>query len=93
MIKTFLYSAIVYVPLFAAYLELNPKITNVWYRIASDGKRHVQIWNLIDFIFKPLTMKELWYPEFWDLNFFIGATTLFISYSTVSYTYNKLRVY
>ena len=92
MFKTLLYSTLTYIPMFAAYLELNPKITNVWYRFSSDGERHVQIWNLIDFIFKPLTMKELWYPEFWDLNFFVGATTLFLSYSIVSYTYNKLNV-
>ncbi len=85
MFKEFLYSNLIYIPIFAAYLELNPKLTNIWYRISSDGYRHVRLWNLFDFIIKPLTMKELWYPEYWDINFFVGATTLYLSYKAVSY--------
>ena len=92
MLTNLSYSFLAYIPMFAAYLELHPKITNVWYRFGSDGKRHIQIWNLIDFIFKPLTMKELWYPEYWDINFFVGGTILFLCYQSVKYIYYKLDI-
>ncbi len=75
-----IYLFILYLIFFALYLELNPKMTNVWYRIGSDGNRHVQLWNLIDFIIKPFQKKEFWYPTFWDLNFFIGVFTLILCY-------------
>ena len=63
----------IYFPIFAAYLELNPKITNVWYRIGADGARHINLPSLWNFVTGPITMIEFWYPTNWDINYFIGA--------------------
>ena len=54
---------LLYTLLFALYLELNPGLTNIWYRVGSDGKRHICPGNLFNFIMKPFTTKELWYFE------------------------------
>jgi hypothetical protein len=71
--KSILYGSLLYFPIFAAYLELNPSITNVWYRIGVDGARHINLPSLWHFITKPFSMIELWYPQNWDINYFIGA--------------------
>ena len=82
---------IIYFIIFSFYLELNPSITNIWYRFMDDGKRHIQLWNLIDFIIEPFRKKELWYPEFWDLNFFIGIFILIFTYYIIKFIYQKLN--
>jgi hypothetical protein len=63
----------VYFLLFAAYLELSPKIGNVWYRMGVNGYREIRLSGLINIILKPLSMIELWYPANWDINYFIGG--------------------
>ena len=63
-----------YFVLFSAYLELNPTITNVWYRISADGTRHINIQSYWHFITRPFSMLEMWYPSNFDLNYFVGAT-------------------
>jgi hypothetical protein len=70
---------LLYTLFFAFYLELNPGLTNIWYRIGSDGYRHICPGDLFYFIVKPFSMKELWYPEFWDLNYWIGLGFILIS--------------
>lgn len=76
LINSIFYGSLVYLPIFAAYLELNPKITNVWYRIGVDGARHINLPSLWNFITKPFTMIELWYPSNWDINYFVGAIVI-----------------
>jgi hypothetical protein len=71
--KSILYGSLLYFPVFAAYLELNPSITNIWYRIGVDGARHINLSSLWHFMTKPFTMIELWYPKNWDINYFVGA--------------------
>jgi hypothetical protein len=63
---------LLYTILFALYLELNPGLTNIWYRIGSDGERHICPNNLFNFIIKPFTTKELWYFELLDCNYLFG---------------------
>jgi hypothetical protein len=73
-------SAVYLIP-FSAYLELNPGLTNIWYRIGSDGMRHVNLDSYVHFLTRPLYMPELWHPRNWDLNFFVGAgLTSFLVY-------------
>lgn len=74
--KSLLYGSLIYFPIFSAYLELNPKITNVWYRIGADGVRHINFTSLWHFITGPFTMIEFWYPSNWDINYFIGAAAV-----------------
>lgn len=76
IIKSILYGSLIYFPIFAIYLEVNPNITNVWYRIGVDGARHINLSSLWYFITKPFTMIELWYPNNWDINYFLGAIFL-----------------
>jgi hypothetical protein len=73
-----------YTIVFAGYLELSPKIGNVWYRMGVDGFRHIKIENLLAFMIKPLTMIELWYPWNWDINYILGLGLCFILYLTLS---------
>jgi len=78
---------LLYTMIFAFYLELNPSITNICYRIGPDGNRHICPSNLFYFIIKPFDMKELWYPEFWDLNYWIGLGFILIGLSTVHFLF------
>jgi hypothetical protein len=63
-----------YFLLFSAYLELNPKLTNIWYRIDSSGLRSINLESYWHFITRPFSMSEFWYPKNWDMNYFVGAT-------------------
>jgi hypothetical protein len=87
-----LYITLIHFVIFSLYLELDPKLTQIWYRIGADGLRHVQLWNLFDFIMKPLHVKELWYPNFWDINYFVNLIVLFICLKFVSFIYRLLNV-
>lgn len=71
---------LLYTLLFALYLELNPSITNIWYRTGSDGQKHIYLSNLFYFIIKPFTTKELWYPELLDCNYWFGLFILLVIY-------------
>ncbi len=70
-------SVFFYLLIYATYLELHPSIGNVWFRTASDGLRRINLQSLGRMIFAPLQMKELWYPNNWDLNFFVGVFATF----------------
>jgi hypothetical protein len=69
---------LVYTLFFALYLELNPSITNIWYRTGSDGLKHICPSSLFHFIIEPIKTKELWYPKFLDCNYFFGLFIIFI---------------
>ena len=64
---------LIYLIIFACYLELSPALTNIWYRVEEDGKRHFRLSNLFNFIMQPFYIKELWYPEYWDINYWVGS--------------------
>ena len=74
-----LFRFILYFIIFALYLELNPSLGNIWYRIGEDGMRHIQLVNLLYFIIEPLKNRFLWNLEFLDLNFFVGALLILIT--------------
>ena len=74
-----LFRFILYFIIFALYLELNPSLGNIWYRIGEDGIRHIQLVNLLYFIIEPLKNRFLWNLEFLDLNFFVGALLILIT--------------
>jgi hypothetical protein len=64
----------IYFVLFSAYVEISPKLTNVWYRIDSSGSRSINLESYLHFITRPFSMIEFWYPWNWDINYFVGAT-------------------
>lgn len=84
--STLLFSIAIYTIFFAAYLELSPRIGNVWYRMGVDGYRHVRLENLWAFLVKPLTMIELWYPWNWDINYIVGVLLVVILYYVYRYS-------
>lgn len=71
---------LVYTLFFAIYLELNPCITNIWFRTGSDGIKHIYPTNLLHFIIEPIKSKELWYFEFLDCNYFFGLFIILFVY-------------
>lgn len=64
----------IYFILFSAYLELDSGLTNIWYRVASDGEKHINLTSYWNFISTPFYDIDYWYPQNWDLNYFVGAT-------------------
>jgi hypothetical protein len=64
---------LIYLIIFTIYLEYSPNLGNIWIRVGSDGKKHFRPINIYHIIIKPLSMKELWYPKNWDLNFIVGS--------------------
>ena len=57
--------------LFILYLELSPKLGNVWYRYTSNGNRELQPKSLLHFLCYPFRDTLFWRPENWDLNFIV----------------------
>jgi hypothetical protein len=76
--RDLLFLIFLYLIFFISYLELSPSLGNIWYRIGSDGFRHIQLLGIIEVIKKPLTSLFLWHPQFWDINFFIGSVICII---------------
>jgi hypothetical protein len=78
MIKNIVYSFIISFILFGLYVELNPQMTNIWWRIDSNGSKRLVISNLFRLIFAPLEYLFYWNPNAWDLNFFIWWIIIYI---------------
>ena len=78
MIKNIVYSFIISFILFGLYVELNPQMTNIWWRIDSNGNKRLVISNLFRLIFAPLEYLFYWNPNAWDLNFFIWWIIIYI---------------
>jgi hypothetical protein len=74
LLYSFLWGYLVYLILFSVYVELSPGLTNIWYRIGSDGNKHVNLSSYLHFLASPFMYIDFWYPMNWDLNYFIGAT-------------------
>lgn len=71
---------LLYTLLFALYLELNPRLTNIWYRTGADGKKHIYPSNYVNFMFKPFTTRELWYLHLLDCNYWFGLSIVICFY-------------
>jgi hypothetical protein len=72
-IKLIIIGLLLYLIIFAIYLETNPNLKNIWLRIGADGKKHINLYSFYNFIIQPFYMKELWKPQFWDINYFVGS--------------------
>ena len=57
---------------FSTYVELAPGLGNIWYRIGSDGHRHVNLGSYFYFLTRPLYMCEMWTFDNWDVNYFVN---------------------
>jgi len=76
--KNILYSFVVSFILFGCYVELNPQITNIWWRINSTGNKQLMIINLFVLMLAPLQYLFYWNPNAWDINFFIWWIIIYI---------------
>ena len=54
--------------IFILYLELNPKLGNIWYRHASSGNKELQPDSLMHFLSYPFKSTLFWEPVNWDMN-------------------------
>jgi len=69
--KNIIYSFILSFILFGLYVELNPQMTNIWWRIDSNGNKQVVISNLFRLMLAPFQYLFYWDLNAWDINFFI----------------------
>ena len=75
LIYSFIWGYLIYFILYSIYVELNfSGLTNIWYRIGSDGHKHVNVSSYFTFLKTPFYDIQFWYPMNWDLNYFVGAT-------------------
>jgi hypothetical protein len=74
LLHSVLWGYSLYFIFFTIYVEVNPGLTNIWYRVASDGMKHINLSSYWNFITSPFTEIQFWYPENWDMNYFLGAT-------------------
>lgn len=54
--------------IFALYLELSPGLSNIWYRVNSDGIKTVTWKNLLVFVLDPFYRPTLWHWQLLDTN-------------------------
>ena len=71
--KSLLAGSLVYLIIFMLYLELNPRITNVWLRKDSNNIYRFSLKGLFLILKKPFEYVIFWKPSFWDLNYYVGA--------------------
>jgi hypothetical protein len=69
--KNIIYSFIISFILFGLYVELNPQMTNIWWRIDSNGNKQVVISNLFSLMLAPFQYLFYWDLNAWDINFFM----------------------
>jgi hypothetical protein len=69
---------IISIIIFAIYVELNPKMTNIWYRVNSEGIKTIQLDNLLQLISGPFRYIFYWFPNYWDINYIIYLIIIFI---------------
>lgn len=53
------------------YLEINPKMTNIWYRISANCDKKIVFKNIIPLIKAPIQYSYFWTIEFWDCNIYV----------------------
>jgi hypothetical protein len=51
-----------------AYLEVSPRLGNIWLRQDAEGNRQFSPGGLKALLVAPWYTKELWSPSFWDVN-------------------------
>ena len=59
--------------IYLAYIELSPKLGNIWLRKDAAGIRRLSLWGLKDFLLYPLKQYRVWHPMLWDLNVFVSV--------------------
>ena len=63
----------IYFVIFSIYLEASPKLKNIWLRRDSDNMIHFRPGGILLMLLKPFTNIFFWYPNFWDINYYVGG--------------------
>jgi hypothetical protein len=82
MIKNIIYSFFIAFVLFGAYVEINPQMTNIWWRINADNNKEIVISNLFALMLAPFQYLFYWDFNAWDINFYIWWIILYIILET-----------
>lgn len=77
--------------LFLLYLELSPKMTNVWFRVEADGKRRFNFDSLVNYLIHPFKSTFLWKPQNLDLNFIAVSGIVGTVYTLARQSFNFAR--
>jgi hypothetical protein len=78
-------SVIISTIIFAIYVEINPKMTNIWFRINSNGEKTIQLINLFHLMVGPLYYDFYWYPNYLDINYFMYLLLSFLFIGVLNY--------
>ena len=71
IIYDFFIATIISLIIFAIYVEINPKLTNIWLRFNSSGNKVISLGGLFELIKAPLFNNYYWQFQFLDINYFI----------------------
>ncbi len=63
----------VYLVIFSIYLEVSPKLKNIWIRRDSTNVFYFRPAGILLMLLKPFTNIFFWYPSFWDINYYVGG--------------------
>jgi hypothetical protein len=88
-----IYAFIVAFIFFGLYVELNPQMTNIWWRIDSNGEKQIVIYNLFALMLAPFKYMFYWYPNAWDINFFIWWIVIYIIFIIDDKVFYKVEKY
>ena len=77
---------LIYLLIFISYLELSPKLGNVWLRKGVDNSINLSLGGLVSFFTKPFKEGFFWKPRFWDINYYVGG---YIFSNLISKVFNK----
>ena len=55
--------------LYLMYIQFSPGMGNIWYR----NDEYFSPMGAVKMILAPFYVKELWRPEFWDINFIVWS--------------------
>ena len=64
---------LVYLAIFSIYLEVSPKLKNIWIRRDSNNVIHFRPAGILLMLLKPFTNIFFWYPSLWDINYYVGG--------------------
>ncbi len=67
--------------LFAIYLEVNPKLGNIWLRKDEHNVRQFSPYGFLEYFKQPFKNKFLWFPQNWDLNPYMFTTITTLSFT------------
>lgn len=64
--------------IFALYVELNPRITNVLFIKTTNDYKIIEFKNLINLIIGPFKYNFYWLPNYLDVNYMVYFVIVFI---------------